>query len=405
MRAKQEQAMPILEVVRHSGLNIAIPSQFCLYCDEPATSREHILCSGLGEQLVDSTLICGTHNNRAGEFADDPLAKRFAYAVHCLDVLKCDGTRGTTWHGLPTSDGITIDIRPDRSTRMKTIIKRDNEGLPVHIIGTEHKVIEKIERDLARLPSPPIRAAMTETLRDDVLQVEINTGGDSFRGIVKAAFHFGASLTTDRASARAPATTVGPIIFSTTDSVAILRYAPYETSDRKRGHEFHELIAWPFEGGTFVLVKLFNVVTFLVRLNDLAGVSPRRYLQQIRTGERVVESVDAPALSWDQCSDDPTPEWRAELDWRINQVVEVGRCKAEIVKLMEAAKKADGYAALLPDAERQALWNAITAFKPAQTITSRTRDAVVYFATTRIFEETPQAMWLPQRKGTAESRD
>ncbi len=365
----------------------------CLYCDDAANSREHILASGLGGQLVDDALVCGFHNNRCGARCDDILTKQFEFAVHCLDVLKGDRSRGTTWHNLTAQiDGAVISIRPDRTTSLKPIINRDPvSGLPTQIFATERRPLDALQRDLNRLTNPPIPTT-SETLREDVLDVRLEVGGPATRGVLKTALHFVAHETADREGARRVAAALAEELFSDGPTPRV-RFAPYCVDDRWRGHEFHDVLAWSDEIATLVYVNIFNTVPFLVRLPLVALTVPRRFTQDTRTGAFDVTHVDAPLLRWEDAITDATAETKKEFDERVYRITSVGLNKRYVLAMLERAREDEpAYETLSANARREVLVDAAKRFQGIGPMTPWMADAVRDFAVRRILVEEGQVI-------------
>jgi hypothetical protein len=102
----------------------------CLYCEKVTGSREHILASSIGGHLDSWRLICAEHNVACGKYADGPLCQQFEFAVHCLEVLRGDGVRGTTWRCLNAkNDSVSFNVSPDFKYNMrKTKVEKDGDG-------------------------------------------------------------------------------------------------------------------------------------------------------------------------------------------------------------------------------------------------------------------------------------
>lgn len=314
----------------------------CLYCEEPTGSLEHLLASGIGGRLTSTTLVCGEHNNQCGRWADAPLSQQFEFAIHCLEALKGDGSRGTTWHGLVARDGQRFDMLPDFRARMKQRIERTEED-GLRVFTTHDEGLGKIDRQLSA--KYDLAESFTIT-RSDVFRPVCSTRGPGMRGILKAALHFVATQTADAEQARAAARSIADDLFSEAIPTQIVRVQPYDLTRRRGEPHSHELTAWNDGTTTFVLVSIFNIARYLVILPFVA-LAPTRYRQDTRTGRWKVEQCEVP----DPPTIDADPE-RAKQDFaqeyalRIDLIVAVGQSKSDIADIILDAKREQ------PDFER-----------------------------------------------------
>lgn len=136
-----------------------------------------------------------------GKWADDPLCEQFAFAVHALEVLKGDGSRGTT---LPivAQDGTRFDLLPNFRFRMRPTVERPGGGF--RITATDASAFPKIEKQISAVAD---FASGQSEVRSYQFVAPVSTHGSGLRGILKAALHFVVAATTDKrwAKGRLPA--------------------------------------------------------------------------------------------------------------------------------------------------------------------------------------------------------
>jgi hypothetical protein len=326
--------------------------EICLYCDEPTGSLEHVLASGLGGRFTTETLICGRHNGLCGQWADDPLAKQFEYAIHCLEVLKGDGTRGTTWHGLVAEDGQRFDMLPDFTAKMRPLVEETDEG-GKRLVGTHPEWFEKIEK---RLSAKYDFTGSFSEIRSNEFRPTCNTHGPGMRGILKAAFHFVATQAAHADEARAAAKVIATALY--TDVIpSCVKVQSYDVSKRRGSTHFHELTAWNDGEDTLVLVNVFNIVNYIVVLPYIC-ITPTRYCQAIKTWERVVERCDIPSGKW-YGRETGAEDFEKEYALRVDLVVALGQSKSDIADIIRDRAKHSDFDALREDEQIAALYDAV----------------------------------------------
>jgi hypothetical protein len=320
----------------------------CLYCDDAADSLEHVLASGIGGRFTRRDLLCTRHNGLCGERADDPLCEQFAFAVHALEVLKGDGRRGTTWHGLVAHDGTRFDVLPNFRFRMQHSVDRPDGGF--RITATDPGVFAKLEKQILAIAD--FASDHVEVRSYDFIS-EISAHAPGLRGVLKAALHFVAAVATDRERARAVCRELSTTLFS--DSMpANVSVVPYEVTDDGREVHRHEIVAWTEGGETLVRVKVFNIVSYLVRL-PFIPVGPVVYRQNTQNGSRSLDRTLAPHLVAEASLF--TPEGlRREFARRVDAVIAIGAYKSDIVDILDDATRGSAFRmALGPQARADAL--------------------------------------------------
>jgi hypothetical protein len=298
----------------------------CLYCDEPSGSLEHALASGIGGHFKRRDLVCVPHNGMCGTWADEPLCEQFAFAVHALEVLKGDKTRGTTWP-IVADDGTRFDVLPDFRHRMRHTVDRPDGGF--RITGTEESAFRKIEKNLAKVAD--FASSHEETRRYD-FTTPVSTSGPGQRGVLKAALHFVAAITCDRERAREVALQYASVLFSDAEP-ANVQVVPYEVGDDGRDPYRHELVAWTEDDQTLVRVKIFNVVTYLVRLPPIPA-DPTVYRQSTRDGSRMIGRTLVPHLVVDERVAS-LEGYQTEFAKRVDALVLLAAYKSDVAALLE----------------------------------------------------------------------
>jgi hypothetical protein len=303
----------------------------CLYCDEPAGSREHILASGMGGRFTRSDIICAYHNGLCGKWADDPFCEQFAIAIHALEVLKGDGQRGTTLP-LIAEDGTKFDSLPDFRFRMHHTVDRDAEG-GFLITATDANVHNKLAKQLSAISNHSSTRTEERTYH---FSTPFATHGPGMRGVLKAALHFLSTVADDYDRARAICAASSTVIFSDAepDNVTVV---PYDVTDHEREVNRHEMLAWNDQNETLVRVKLFNLVTYLVRLPYLS-ITPRVYRQNTQDGSRSLRTTLVPHLIVQQ--EMATAEgFRTEFIRRVDSISNLGAYKSDIADILDEAIK------------------------------------------------------------------
>lgn len=146
----------------------------------------------MGGRFTNCDLICEHHNGLCGQWADDPLCEQFAFAVHALEVLKGDGSRGTTLPAV-AQDGTRFDILPDFRFRMRPVVERPDGGF--RITATDAGAFRKIEKQISAVAN---FASSQFEIRGYNFVSPVSTHGPGLRGILKAALHFVVTLTAER---------------------------------------------------------------------------------------------------------------------------------------------------------------------------------------------------------------
>jgi hypothetical protein len=304
----------------------------CLYCDKPSGSLEHIIASGIGGQLRRRTLVCGTHNGRCGEWCDKPLAEQFAFAVHALEVLQRDKkSRGTKWMGLHGEDGTIFDVLSDFRFAMRypKVTSGDDgsfivEGTPANDVSAQHEGISAVaDLSSTRVEIRPTRFAPL-----------ISSRGPGLRGVLKAALHFVALITRDRARASAVCRELASELFSDAEPTRVTQ-VPYYVGDDRLKFNRVELLAWNQDDETLVRVKLFNVITYCVRL-PFIPITPRVFEQNTWDGSTHEEVTQIPELK--VYADQATPEgFRREFARRVDAIASLAMYKSDIVDILNGA--------------------------------------------------------------------
>ncbi len=125
------------------------------------------------------------------------------------------------------------------------------------------------------------------------------------------------------------------------DEPANVEVIPYEVMDNGSEATRHELLAWNEGDATLVRVKIFNLVTYLVRL-PFVELQPTRYRQDTRTGIKVISATLAPHLIVDASL--ATPDgYRKEFARRVDAVVAIGSCKSDIVSILDDVLGSSAY--------------------------------------------------------------
>ncbi len=298
----------------------------CLYCKEPSGSLEHILASGIGGHFKRRNLVCVTHNGFCGTWSDEPLCEQFAFAVHALEVLKGDKTRGTRWP-IVAEDGTRFDVSADFRYRMRHVVERSDGGF--RITGTEESAFRKLEKNIAKGAD---FASSYEEVRQYGFTTPVSTSGPGQRGVLKAALHFVAAITSDRERAREVACQYAAVLFSDAEPDNV-KVVPYEIGDDGRDPYRHELTAWMGEEGTLVRVKVFNVVTYVVHLPPIP-VEPTVYRQNVRDGSHTIQRTLIPHQIVDERLLTPEGFQKAFAE-RVDALILLGANKSDIAALLE----------------------------------------------------------------------
>jgi hypothetical protein len=287
------------------------------------------------------------HNGKCGKWADEPLCEQFAFAVHALEVLKGDKTRGTTWP-IMAEDGTRFNVSADFRYRMRhVVVERPDGGF--RITGTEESAFRKIEKNIGQVAD---FASSYEEVRPYDFTTPVSTAGPGQRGVLKAALHFVAAIASDRERVREVARQYAAVLFSDAepDNVQVV---PYEVGDDGRDPYRHELTAWMGHQGTLVRVKIFNVVTYVVHLPPIP-VEPTVYRQFVRDGSRTIGRTLAPHQIVDERLATPEGLQKAFAE-RVDALVLLGGYKSDAAEILEQVTTESLYRMAVGDAVRAAV--------------------------------------------------
>lgn len=302
----------------------------------------------MGGHFTRRDLVCAVHNGLCGKWADGPLCEQFAFAVHALEVLKGDRTRGTTWT-IAAEDGTRFDVMPDFRFRMHHTVERPDGGF--RITATDDSAFRKIGKQLATVAD--LASTHDEVRRYDFV-TPVSAGGPGKRGVLKAALHFVATLTSDRERARAICREFAAVLFSDTEP-ANVQLVPYELGNDGRDAHRHELLAWVQDEETLVRTKVFNVATYLVRLPRIP-LEPTVYRQSTRDGSRTLGRTLAPHFIVDEVLTTPKGFQKAFAE-RVDALVLLASYKSDIADVLREVVREPLYRMMVGEAARERALN------------------------------------------------
>jgi hypothetical protein len=298
----------------------------------------------MGGRFTRSDILCGKHNGLCSKWADTPLCEQFSFAIHALEVRKGDGCRGTTLL-LKAEDGTRFDALPDFRFRMHPKVERDDNGGFI-ITATESGGQKIISKQLSAITDPS--TSRTES-RNYVFWAPFSTHGPGMRGVLKAALHFVAAIADDYDRAREICQDSSSSLFCEMEPPQVT-VVPYDVTDNECDVNRHEMVAWNGDNETFVRVKFFNLITYLVRLPHIA-LKPRVFRQNTRDGSRTLSLTLAPYLivRSEMASIDG---FRFEFIHRIDAIANLGDYKSDVVNIMDCGVRDLRYRMALGDTQR-----------------------------------------------------
>jgi hypothetical protein len=279
-----------------------------------------------------------------GKWTDKPLCEQFSFAVHALEVLKGDKSRGTTWP-IVAEDGTQFDVSADFRYRMRHIVV-ERPGGGFRITGTEESAFRKLEKNIGQTADFD---SSYEEIRPYDFTTPVSTAGPGQRGVLKAALHFVAAITSDRERAREVARQYVDVLFSDAEQDDV-KVVPYEIGDDGRHPYRHELTAWTEDDRTLVRIKIFSVVTYVVHLPRIP-VEPTVYHQDVRNGSRTVRQTLVPDQAVDERTVAPEGFQKAFAE-RVDALVLLSAYKSDAAEILEQVTTEVLYRMAVGDAAR-----------------------------------------------------
>ncbi|MBD5605042.1 MAG: hypothetical protein IAI48_08135 [Candidatus Eremiobacteraeota bacterium] len=301
-----------------------IMSRACLFCTSAADSPEHLIPQALGGRLA-RKLLCGKHNNEINDRCDKPLIKQFEFFVHALRVVQERSDPGKSVSGISAS-GETYIVDADHKPRLpKTQILAYNPSTKLpHIIkapdeASARRILTTMQLDPDIIPFEVI------TQPSEKLEFAIQLGGpDGLRGILKIAYEYvvgylGAPVDVDEDQA------LRTMLLVDGDCAEYVRWLPFEFADQLPQAEYfsHRIIAAPVADGTLVVIELFTVAPFLIRLPGITISAPRILVQNL-IGDLPFESqlFGTIPFDWENISAHAQPQMLDGLRQRTSTILE-----------------------------------------------------------------------------------
>lgn len=297
----------------------------CLYCDDDATSIEHVISAGLGGRLR-RTILCPRHNGVVNDRCDKPLTEQFQFLVHALGVDKDGRGEGQTVE-MRTEDGRSYRVDADHVPHIKTgVLERDASGRPTKIALDDMEHGSKFLATMGLSPSDPTVVLEGKTEFPPPLTIPMRVGGEEgFRGVLKIAYEFsrgvqGATIVDAVADGSIRDAIVGGAV-----AVDVVRWLPFEMYEQFTTECYsHHVLIWDTADAVLAIVELFNACPFVVRLPGLKlGKAPILYAQGIKGEAPVIGGASSvPALNWDDVPLHAQAEMLPEVNRRLASIME-----------------------------------------------------------------------------------
>jgi hypothetical protein len=287
----------------------------CLYCDEPAVSKEHSLQNALGGRLW-AKCLCKTHNENVNTGADDGFNKVFAPYMTMLQVARQDGVVGATVSA-KNQDGTRVIVLPEGFVKQN--------GLEVLAQHRETRKITYARGDLDKLDKLPLGALsengpthVVATITNPEIEVEVDSSAGLSGALLKIALHFYHGFVGD--VDREVAKELLRLILDGNAAANSHVRTPMFDEDVFADNETprHEVTCYPYNAEScLVTILLFGAYAFTVRLPfPMPGTIGLRYRQMLdqRFPEFFEDIAIPPNLKWDRR---PSTEAEAEEFARI----------------------------------------------------------------------------------------
>jgi len=233
---------------------------------------------------------------------------------------------------------------------MHHTVERPDGGF--RITATDESVFRKLQRQISAVAD--VSSSHSEVRKYDFVSLA-SWDGPHLRGILKAALHFVVTIATNRERAREVSHQMADALFvdAVPDNVSVV---PYEIGYDVNDIHVHELTAWNQGDETLVRMRIFNLITYLVRL-PLITIEPCFYRQNTQNGTRVIRPTLIPRLIT-TVESATLDGFREEFGRRVDAVVAVGSYKSDVADHLDAATREMPYRmAVGADARRRVLNN------------------------------------------------
>lgn len=312
----------------------------CLYCANPADSWEHPLPDALGGRLQ-APILCTNHNSLLNVAADEPMIVEFQPLANMLKIKRQRGPHGSEFRGR-TDAGERVTVGRDGHVRRFKLIEitKKGESGKLSFAKGDLTALERLRKTGAfEDPTSPILATVE---RPPIVNFAVAVSDEVWPGVLKIAFHFLASFSTD---------------VDLETATAIL---PYLTGEQVAGGEYvrtmplngeifpeswpprHEIRSYPDGTQTFVTILLFGLYGFQVRL-------PIATSQSLRYSQPLVDSV-APnferddhvrMFTWEtRIREDDVAALRANVLFRQEKIMGLARWRFRCEQCEAAAQRA-----------------------------------------------------------------
>ena len=348
----------------------------CLYCAEPALSKEHSLPHGVGGRLWAANL-CSRHNGIVNTGADEHFNETFAPYMTMLQVAKQDRTVGATVNA-KDADGACITILPSGLVKQRAF-----EALAHHY---ETRKIVRARGDLEKLDAIP-KTAFSKDVQNHVIAVitnpEVNVSVDSSDGLsgalLKIALHFYHGFVGDVDQKIAlellDLILAGNACASTHVRTPLFEVDVFPDMETPR----HEVTCYPHDADScLVTILLFGAYAYTIRLPfPMQGAVGIRYRQMLdQRYPELYDNVMIPEnLKWESRpeSAEQHEEFVMEARKRVSRLHERGAHTAVHVMCRRAYELAVGESANLGN-----LWERYRAALQLEALTAEQIDAIVY---------------------------